>query len=181
MFKKKTLVLVLASVMGATTAYAATLSAPTELVVGFKPEYRNTTGAGSVSGDLKPGSTLTVDPAQLGFDDKDGDAHNIAAVKYSWSLDGTEISTANSVTLPTGNASVGKNITLSVTPVTTTGDPLEGNALVLSNLNLAGAGGGDGNGNISPDVAAKPVVTQLQLAGSLLQGSSLTATYQFDA
>ncbi|MGL6607845.1 hypothetical protein, partial [Aeromonas hydrophila] len=32
-----------------------------------------------------------------------------------------------------------------------------------------------------PDVAAKPVVTQLQLAGSLLQGSSLTATYQFDA
>ncbi|MGL6608200.1 hypothetical protein, partial [Aeromonas hydrophila] len=180
MFKKHVIALLIASSVGATAAYALE-SAPTPLVVGFKPVYENTTGKGAVSGSLKPGSVLTVDPARLGFKDRDEDIHLLPEVKFSWMLDGVEISTDVRATLPTGNSSIGKNVTLSVTPVTLTGDPREGDALVLSNLNLAGVGGGDGNGNVAPDVAAKPVVTQLQLAGSLLQGSSLTATYQFDA
>lgn len=181
MMKKSVIAFAVSSLMGLSAAYAAVVSAPTELVVGFKPVYQNTTGAGAVTGDLKPGATLAVDPDKLDFYDADGDAHHIAAVKYSWLLAGSEISTSNSVTLPAGNEAVGKNVTLSVTPVTETGDPIEGDPLVLSNLNLAGAGGGDGEGNVGTDEDAKPFVTHLNMKGLLQQGQTITATYQFHA
>ncbi|WP_200885984.1 hypothetical protein, partial [Aeromonas hydrophila] len=134
-----------------------------------------------MSGDLKPGATLTVDPAKLDYFDEDNDAHDIAAVKYSWKLDGVEISTVNTVTLPSGSSAVGKPVTLEVTPMSESGDPLKGNVLLLNNLNIAGAGGGDGNGNVDPDVTAKPVVKSLNMTGTLLQGSQLAATYVFDS
>ncbi|MGR1225467.1 hypothetical protein ACUVMQ_21240 [Aeromonas veronii] len=181
MFKIKSLVLTLASVTGATTVYATTLSAPTEPVVGFKAVYQNTTGAGSVTGDLKPGATLTVDQAKLQFFDEDGDLLDVANVKYSWVLDGVESSTAASFTIPPGSGVVGKNVTLIVTPVTLTGDPTVGTPLTLTDLSLAGAGGGGANGTITPDAALKPIVTNLQMMGSLIQGSALTATYSFDS
>ncbi|UXB09956.1 hypothetical protein GP476_00110 (plasmid) [Aeromonas dhakensis] len=121
MFKKKSLVLVLASVMGATAAYADTRSAPTLPVWGHSPVYQNTTGTGAVTGDLKTGATLTVDPAQLQFFDADDDKQDVSKVIYSWKLDGVEFGSTASVIIPADAA--GKTVSLTVTPAALTGYP----------------------------------------------------------
>lgn len=179
MFKKKSLTLFIAAAMSATTAYAATISEPTAPVVGFKPVFTNSTGAGSVSGELKAGKILTVDPNKLGYEDRDGDEADFAKTLYSWEIDGIAFSEGASFTLPSD--SVGKKLTLKVTPVSQTGDPLEGKLLVLSNLKDAGADGGDEEGNVLPDGDAKPFVSNLNIAGQLAVGNSLTASYLFNA
>lgn len=53
MFKPNNVALMVAALLGATTAYAATKSAPTEKVVGFKPVYQNTDGKDAVTGELQ--------------------------------------------------------------------------------------------------------------------------------
>ncbi|EKP0261432.1 hypothetical protein JFQ93_002728 [Aeromonas sobria] len=179
MFKKKSLTLFIAAAMSATTAYAATISEPTAPVVGFKPVFTNSTGAGSVSGELKAGKTLTVDPNKLGYEDRDGDEADFAKTLYSWEIDGIAFSEGASFTLPSD--AVGKKLTLKVTPVSQTGDPLEGKLLVLSSLKDAGADGGDEEGNVLPDGDAKPFVSNLNIGGQLAVGNSLTAGYQFNA
>lgn len=181
MFKPNNLALIITSLLGATTAYAVTLSAPTEPVVGFKPSYQNTDGTGSVTGEVTLGSTLSVDPEKLQFFDQDGDVHDIAAVKYSWKVDGTELSNGRTVTIPLDATLVGKAIEVAVTPVSKTGDPLSGDPLVLTDLTKAGATGGNGNGKIGINGNAKPIVKDLKLAGTLKQGEELTATYTFNA
>ncbi|WP_209296831.1 hypothetical protein [Aeromonas jandaei] len=178
--KKNVIALMVASMMGATAAYALE-SSPTAPVVGFKPVYQNTTGTGAITGDLIPGATLAVDPTLLNFYDEDGDAHDVAAVQFSWTLDGNVVSTTNSFTIPTGSAAVGKAVTLSVTPVTVLGDPLQGDALVLTNLTAAGVPGGDAQGNVGTSTTAQPIVSNLEMSGSLLVGGQLAATYVFDA
>ncbi|WP_429219856.1 hypothetical protein [Aeromonas veronii] len=180
MFKPNNVALMVAALLGATTAYAATKSAPTEMVVGFKPVYTNKDGTGAVSGELKLGGILTVDPEKLGYDDKDGDLHDLNEVKFSWKVDDTEIGNERTLKIPEDKTLTGKAIVLAVTPVSQSGDPLFGDALVLTDLLKAGATGGDGNGNII-DNKAKPFVTNLQLAGALKQGEELTATYTFVA
>lgn len=179
MFKKKSLHIFVSAVISSTTAYAATLSEPTELVVGFKPEFKNVTGAGSISGDMKAGSTLKVDPTKLGYEDRDGDEADYAKTIYTWKIDGVTLGEQADFKLPLD--SVGKKVTLAVIPVSQTGDPLEGKTLLLTDLKGAGAGGGDENGNIVPDGDAKPYVGDLNIAGELKVGKQLTATYQFNA
>ncbi|MFQ1931677.1 hypothetical protein ACK34T_19445 [Aeromonas veronii] len=179
MFKKKSLTLFIAAAMSATTAYAATMSEPTAPVVGFKPVFENSNGAGSVTGELKAGATLTVDPTKLGYKDEDDDLPDFAKTIYSWEIEGVKIGEQASVTLPP--ESVGKTVILSVTPVSQTGDPLEGKVLVLTSLKDAGAGGGDDTGNVLPDGDAKPFVGNLNIAGELAVGNSLNASYQFNA
>ncbi|MGL6006450.1 hypothetical protein [Aeromonas sobria] len=179
MFKKKSLTLFIAAAMSATTAYAATMSEPSAPVVGFKPTFQNQTGAGAITGELKVGATLTVDPTKLDYDDKDGDEADFAKTIYSWEIDGAKLGEQASFQLPLN--SVGKKVTLSVTPVSQTGDPLEGKLLLLSDLKGAGVGGGDENGNVLPDGEAKPYVSNLNIAGKLAVGNSLTASYLFNA
>lgn len=179
MFKKKSLTLFIAAAMSATTAYAATQSDPSAPVVGFKPVFQNETGIGAITGELKAGVILTVDPAKLSYSDQDGDEADFAKTLYSWEIDGVKLGEQASFQLPLN--AVGKQVTLRVTPVSQTGDPLEGKVLLLSDLKGAGVGGGDDNGNVLPDGEAKPFVSNLNIAGAVAVGNSLTASYRFNA
>ncbi|HHQ4526079.1 hypothetical protein ACET5Y_12665 [Aeromonas veronii] len=180
MFKPNNVALMVAVMLGATTAYAATKSAPTEKVVGFKPVYQNTDGKDAVTGELQLGKDLTVDPEKLGYFDADGDKQDLPNVRYRWMAGNIELGDTRTITIPDNKALVGQSVVLEVTPVSETGDPFVGKTLVLTDLVKAGATGGDGNGKII-DGNAKPFVDGLQLAGTLKQGEELTATYRFDA
>ena len=179
MFKKKSLTLFIAAAMSATTAYAATISEPSAPVVGFKPVFQNQTGTGAITGELKVGATLTVDPTKLDYFDQDGDEADLAKTLYSWEIDGVTVGQQDSLHVP--RDAVGKKVALTVTPVSQTGDPLEGKVLLLSDLKGAGVGGGDENGNVLPDGEAKPFVSHLNIAGAVAVGSKLGASYQFNA
>lgn len=181
LFKKNSLTLLIAAAMSATTAYAATLSEATPPVVGFKPVFENTTGSGAISGELKAGATLTVDPEKLTFKDLDGDLPAYNKTIYSWWVGDEDIPSGEEASFTLGKNTVGKKIILKVTPVSETGDPLEGKMLTLANLSEAGVGGGDENGNVKPDGNAKPYVSNLNIAGKLAVGEQLTASYQFNA
>lgn len=126
MLKKSHIALVCSALFGMSVAYAIE-SELTKPVVGFKPVFQNTTGEGVVQGELKPAQVLTVDLDALQYFDEDGDPLDSSAVTYSWKLDGDELSTTAEATVPAGITAVGKTLTLAVTPVSQTGDPLEGN------------------------------------------------------
>lgn len=179
MFKHNKVAVMIAAVLGASTAYAATVSGPTPAVVGFKPVYKNVTGAGAVTGKLELGETLQVDVTKLDYEDKDGDAHDVARVKYKWTIGTEVISDKATAIIPNDPKYTGQQIQLEVIPYSVSGDPDFGNALVLANLVTAGATG-PGTGTIVDNKIA-PFVDNLQLTGELKVGSNLIGRYDFNA
>ncbi|MFM5635457.1 hypothetical protein ACET5Y_12640 [Aeromonas veronii] len=63
-------------------------SSQTPPVVGHMPVFTIQKGDPVVSGDLKLGGVLTVDPTKLGYSDKDNDLPDQAAFKYRWEIEG---------------------------------------------------------------------------------------------
>ncbi|WP_421232942.1 hypothetical protein [Aeromonas jandaei] len=177
LFREKTLTLVVATALSSTAAYAATVSDPTPPVVGFKPEFFP--AKGSVAGELKVGKTLTVNPSALKYLDKDLDALAIDKVIYQWFIEGETKAFADKASAVIPKEAVGKKLVLKVTPVSLTGDPDTGNALILTNLLLDGATGGDKDGQVTPDNNAKPMIEGLKISGNLDVGNKLSAVYVF--
>lgn len=119
-------------------------------VVGHMPVFTNQSGNIAVSGELKLGGVLAVEPTKLGYSDKDNDLPDLSAFQYRWEIEGRGVvSTTSSMNIPNDLAVGGKLVTLSVTPVSQSGDPRIGVPLSISNLNAAGAKMGDGNGRIT--------------------------------
>ncbi|MGL4708196.1 MAG: hypothetical protein ACRCWH_08255 [Aeromonas veronii] len=177
LFREKTLTLVVATALSSTAAYAATVSEPTPPVVGFKPQFFAVEG--SVSGELKVGDILTVDPKALKYVDKDYDELAIDKVIYQWFIAGETTPFSNEASALIPNEAVGKKLVLKVTPVSSTGDPDTGNALVLDDLRVDGATGGDKDGQVTPDEKAQPMIEELKISGELGVGKELSATYLF--
>ena len=126
-------------------------SSQTPPVVGHMPVFTIQKGDPVVSGDLKLGGVLTVDPTKLGYSDKDNDLPDQAAFKYRWEIEGRGVvSTTSSMTIPNELTVGGKLVTLHATPVSQSGDPYVGVPLVINNLNAVGAKMGDGTGRITP-------------------------------
>ncbi|WP_421285478.1 hypothetical protein [Aeromonas veronii] len=180
---KTLLAVAVSSLLSASIAHAVT-SGPSSALVGFKPTLTNLTQG--VAGELALGKTLTVDIDQMGFLDADGDAIDKTKVKYIWKVGGSPVSegeggTFASYTIGTNANLAGQSISLTIIPVTATGDPDVGNEYVIANLLDAGATGGDGSGNLAPDQTAAPIVSNLAMVGSLKVGNDLSATYDFDA
>lgn len=177
LFREKTLTLVVATALSSTAAYAATVSDATAPVVGFKPTF--SPGKGTVTGELKVGNTLKVNPKLFGYNDKDGDKLAEDKVIYEWFIDGQEKAFANTVSALIPKEAAGKKLVLKVTPVSLTGDPDTGNALVLTDLLADGVTGGDKDGQVSPDNNAKPIIEALKITGTLGVGNNLSASYHF--
>ncbi|MFM5753201.1 hypothetical protein ACET6F_20875 [Aeromonas veronii] len=177
LFREKTLTLVVATALSSTAAYAATVSDATAPVVGFKPTF--SPGKGAVTGEMKVGKTLTVNPKLFEYKDKDGDKLAEDKVIYQWFIEGQPNAFADKASAQIPKEAAGKKLVLKVTPVSLTGDPDTGNALVLDNLRLDGATGGDKDGQVSPDTNAKPIIEALQINGTLGIGNKLSASYNF--
>ncbi|HHQ4443870.1 hypothetical protein ACEUBN_09470 [Aeromonas veronii] len=126
-------------------------SSQTPPVVGHMPVFTIQKSDPVVSGDLKLGGVLTVDPTKLGYSDKDNDLPDQAAFQYRWEIEGRGVvSTTSSMTIPNELVVGGKLVTLHATPVSQNGDPHVGVPLVINNLNAVGAKMGDGSGRITP-------------------------------
>lgn len=78
-------------------------------VVGHMPVFTLQKSDPVVSGDLKLGGVLTVDPTKLGYSDKDNDLPDQAAFQYRWEIEGRGgVSTTSSMTIPNELAVGGK-------------------------------------------------------------------------
>lgn len=149
--RKTTICVLVATIFGTAAAIAATESAKTPAVVGFKPLYANETGEGAFSGKLEVGSKITVDLQALDyqhrFADIPGHEHDLDNSEIHWLLDGREVAkNVLSFTLPADSA--GKKLTVKATPFSRSGDPVRGQQRNFSDLSAAGVEGGDEDGNI---------------------------------
>ena len=187
MLKKKNLALFVAAALSVTTVYAATQSSNvSEIVVGFKPIWANTTGKNAVHGSLMIGRSVTIKPEQLGYTDRDGDLPDYNATQYRWLVDGQNVDNNDQATFSIPLTALNKELTVEVTPVSISGHPLVGNPILLSNLATIindgnNNGGSNDNGTIGPNDTARPAVRDLNIAGMLQPGKQITATYIFDA
>lgn len=176
--------LIIAILLGTTTAYAAKISPETPPVVGFKPVYKLAPGKKPIPmGDLVPGGWMFFDVKQLDYQDKDGDPHDPKKAEQKLFIGGQQIGgiTQPGIKIPSDERLVGKEIRVEITPVSTSGDPIKGDPLVLTGKDLvtAGAGGpASGSGLIFDP---KPQIDNLTLSlpGGVKVGAVMEATYDF--
>ncbi|MFM5523748.1 hypothetical protein [Aeromonas jandaei] len=177
--------LIIAILLGTTTAYAATISPKTPPVVGFKPVYKLAPGKKLIhAGGLSPGTWMWFDLKQLDYQDKDGDPNDIKKTEIKLFIGGEQIgdiTNDSGITIPKTKAVVGKEIRVEITPVSTSGDPIKGNPLVLTGkdlINAGAVGSVDGSGLIFD---ASPRIDNLRVTvvGGMKVGGVIEATYDF--
>ena len=176
MFNKTPLALAFATLICAPSIYAI-VSVGTPPVVGFKPVFTNKPddmlSSGALTGSMVLGGSVSFDPKKianiLGFTDRDGDQPDVANFKYSWTVDGDELSDTGTLTLPKDMALLGKQVILTITPVSLSGQPLTGNPHVFDTFKPIGA--------MPVEIVAE--AENVLLSGTLEVGKNLTASYQF--
>ncbi|MFQ1931676.1 hypothetical protein ACK34T_19440 [Aeromonas veronii] len=179
--RKTNICMLVAAIIGSAVASAATESAKTPAVVGFKPLYANETGKGAFSGKLEVGSEITVDLQALDyrheFADFPGHEHDLENSEIHWLLDGREVaSNVLTFTLPADSA--GKKLAVELIPFSQSGDPVRGKRRNISDLKAAGVAGGDKDGNITGNLTP-PSISDLQISGTLEVGETLKGSYTF--
>ncbi|WP_421187437.1 hypothetical protein [Aeromonas enteropelogenes] len=162
-FNKNLLSTLVSSILLTGAAHAA-MSELTPKVVGFMPVIEFT---GTKPAEVKLGDKVEFADTDFTFTDKDSDEEDVR--NYIWKLDGNDVGEGLSYSIALADTeSVGKNLTLVITPKTVSGDPREGNELVVD------------FGAIKVDETAKPEVSELAMSGTLQLGQKLGATYSFN-
>ncbi|MFM5523746.1 ubiquitin family protein [Aeromonas jandaei] len=158
MLNKTNVALTFATLICASSVFAKE-SPRTPSVVGFKPSFAidltNKKALGNFFiGEMHIGGELSVDTnniaQRLQYVDLDGDLPDEAAFKYSWRIDGTEISNKHFVKFDDPNWKtklLNKEPVLVITPVSKSGSPKEGKPLTIAKLAGYGVFGGGGGGN----------------------------------
>lgn len=158
MLNKTNVALTFATLICASSVFAKE-SPRTPAVVGFKPSFAiDLTNKKALRdffiGEMHIGGELSVDTnniaQRLQYVDRDGDLPDEAAFKYSWQIDGTEISNKHFVKFYDPNWKtklLNKEPVLVITPVSKSGSPKEGNPLTIAKLGDYGVYSAGGGGN----------------------------------